>query len=1049
LFNDATFPWERIGAPSEESSPPPDFDRNRTPWLAVFVFTQDELKLDPDFLPGGSSNLFAGVDPSVIVKISSTFSVNLPVSEIANLDETMVARATAKPDFSIDPKPTTDLIFLKPELFTGLFLARDTTTGLPTDKWQDGASVYQHRFLAHRRDINTQGMAIAGSTSEEDDTGSFGVIFSNRSGPYNITSPTAVFVHLVSIEGVEKMSPWPPLDPVKFVVLPSLYSWSYICLPPDVPNVRDEFENLGNTLELLRPVFSADDDPKLPPASDPVGKRIRERLNNGYSLSRYRTQTGESTACFTRGPFVPSDVQNLPDWWPATSMAGTDLQILDQELGIMDISYSVAWQVGRTMAIADQSFTTALYRVRQQILNRAISEAHAAAVNSAIPKGFKTRPDLIGSLDRALQDLQRLKLDPADDAADFMRRRWRHEPKEPLDLSYHGPVIAPMIADAITLATQHVTSTPDPEDPTKPSDVPYDEFNVPFSTDWAAVLSWVLDRYFLDGVPAHYLITDASHLPIESLRFFKVDQNWVAALLDGALSFGNHIDQEFDTVRHAIKGIVKKLLTQPNPTLHYPHPVPQYGCFVRSKLISMFPDMIVQVEPTADTTDSPVLLRHDIVDDGTMLCLFSTVPSPFTFTKLKFTQPPHQQTFIVGDKLQPTTLETMYGRAYTLYPPDSEDVTLPLEPGPNDGVVTWHREPTTPPDRAVIYLWDQPHPVTNVPVDLHLMLTDNMAADYFAQLQKYMGSDPSGKPYFSDTLPTSQLVAYQSNNPSWLLPIFGSGSSESDVGPSYASKPVAPNEEGVFPLNANRRTNPQNPPRQSPKPVSASSQAPRHSEHSRLAKLLRPRIRYWHMPSPPQTLSKPHHGHEPSVGRGTFPQYLYNFWPAWEPGTIKNPGTIPMLKNMQPQDIIFSIRLNSLPLQYSLTKIEIQIPIGDPSKHPNTFTTGYSGNDTPSMLSNLRVTPVVGRSQQDESSNMLIIRLIPRSRTVVSGGIVPAVGVGLCQEISFLLPNVVVNVFDTDQMMVAPTIYEYYLGYDVPQSPLTVPLITLSRDKRK
>ncbi|KAJ4378632.1 hypothetical protein N0V85_008929 [Neurospora sp. IMI 360204] len=440
LFNDVTFPWERIGAPSEENSPPADFDRSRTPWLAVFVFTQDELKLDPNFLPGGSSNLFAGVDPSVIVKMSSTFSINLPVSEIANLDKTKVARATAEPDFFIDPKATTDLIFLKPELFTGLFLARDKATGLPTDKWKNGASVYQHRFLAHRRDINTQGMAIAGSTSEEDDTGSFGAIFSNRSGPYNITSPTAIFVHLVSIEGVEKMSPWPPLDHVRFVVLPSLYSWSYICLPPDVPNVLDEFENLGNTLELLRPVFSKGDDPKLPPASDPVGNRIRERLGNGYSLSRYRTQTGESTACFTRGPFVPSDVQNLPDWWPATSMAGTDLQILDQELGIMDISYSVAWQVGRTMAIADQSFTTALYRVRQQILNRASSEAHAAAVNSAIPNGFKTRPDLIRSLDRALEGLQRLKLEPADDAADFMRRRWRHEPMEPLDLSYHGPV---------------------------------------------------------------------------------------------------------------------------------------------------------------------------------------------------------------------------------------------------------------------------------------------------------------------------------------------------------------------------------------------------------------------------------------------------------------------------------------------------------------------------------------------------------------------------------------------------------------------------------
>ena len=68
---------------------------------------------------------------------------------------------------------------------------------------------------------------------------------------------------------------------------------------------------------------------------------------------------------------------------------------------------------------------------------------------------------------------------------------------------------------------------------------PYNEINTPYSVDWMLVLRFVLDLYYLINVPVHYLLTDPSHLPDESLRFFYVDQNWINALVDGALSLGN------------------------------------------------------------------------------------------------------------------------------------------------------------------------------------------------------------------------------------------------------------------------------------------------------------------------------------------------------------------------------------------------------------------------------------------------------------------------------------------------------------------------------
>ena len=58
-------------------------------------------------------------------------------------------------------------------------------------------------------------------------------------------------------------------------------------------------------------------------------------------------------------------------------MVGFDLNIFDRELGLMDISCSAAWQLGRTMAIADQAFTSYLYRMRTQIIQRATENTQA------------------------------------------------------------------------------------------------------------------------------------------------------------------------------------------------------------------------------------------------------------------------------------------------------------------------------------------------------------------------------------------------------------------------------------------------------------------------------------------------------------------------------------------------------------------------------------------------------------------------------------------------------------------------------------------------
>ncbi len=66
------------------------------------------------------------------------------------------------------------------------------------------------------------------------------------------------------------------------------------------------------------------------------------------------------------------------------------------------------------------------------------------------------------------------------------------------------------------------------------------------------VSDWFYSLSLLKGVPFNYLVPDNRLLPVESLRFFLVDKEWIECLLDGAFSIGRVIsdDQKQDHGHH-------------------------------------------------------------------------------------------------------------------------------------------------------------------------------------------------------------------------------------------------------------------------------------------------------------------------------------------------------------------------------------------------------------------------------------------------------------------------------------------------------------------
>src|SRR5579871_6432114 len=61
------------------------------------------------------------------------------------------------------------------------------------------------------------------------------------------------------------------------------------------------------------------------------------------------------------------------------------------------------------------------------------------------------------------------------------------------------------------------------------------------------VKKWLTRLMQLSGVPINYLVPDEAMLPPESIRFFHLDVNWIAALIDGAFSIGRNLSTQEHT----------------------------------------------------------------------------------------------------------------------------------------------------------------------------------------------------------------------------------------------------------------------------------------------------------------------------------------------------------------------------------------------------------------------------------------------------------------------------------------------------------------------
>jgi hypothetical protein len=157
----------------------------------------------------------------------------------------------------------------------------------------------------------------------------------------------------------------------------------------------------------------------------------------------------------------------------------------------------------------------------------------------------------------------------------------------------------------------------------------------------------------LEGVPFNYLVPDADLLPLETIRFFHVDRNWLDALVQGALSVGtvNSGDREQLAALHALirrevdtaERLVRMKDADAPAVDAAGRPVGAAGAItgflLRSRLVSGWPGMHVRAyatdnhddrAPVADADADPQrlrLLRMERLAPAVLLVLFDGVPA--------------------------------------------------------------------------------------------------------------------------------------------------------------------------------------------------------------------------------------------------------------------------------------------------------------------------------------------------------------------------------------------------------------------------------------
>lgn len=155
------------------------------------------------------------------------------------------------------------------------------------------------------------------------------------------------------------------------------------------------------------------------------------------------------------------------------------------------------------------------------------------------------------------------------------------------------------------------------------------------------VTKWMARLKLLYGVPINYLVPDEGMLPMESVRFFYLDFNWIDALLDGAFSIGRNLTAADESPSFALDRAATPMMRSGAATqsaniranaLGVTPPKVSFstvsGFLLRSSVVLAYPGLGVNPYPLGGTPNDPTTTPLNILrmerlgpKSDTLICL--------------------------------------------------------------------------------------------------------------------------------------------------------------------------------------------------------------------------------------------------------------------------------------------------------------------------------------------------------------------------------------------------------------------------------------------
>jgi hypothetical protein len=383
-------------------------------------------------------------------------------------------------------------------------------------------------------------------------------------------------------------------------------------------------------------------DPAFAAKDTSPGKIVSTALTNGYVPTVYATRYGQKTLAWYRGPLSPVK----PDEFTRTSdiphfEASSDAVIFDPSTGLFDMSYSVAWQTGRLMALASRSFGAALLDWRRKI-NLIIDLLANLAEQDHLDDFLKTYD---GDINRWFHDQLVTKK-----FIDFVLNDFAAQIAPKVNSNVAGPLhLAKTAAGSAPLPPQLVGELAK----LMQNPLVLDLMNDIKGTEFQNIVEWLARTALLYDVPFDNIVPNTKLLPIESIRFFYIDRSWIDSLIDGAMSIGIQSSRDSnyykitknlirDTVDTLILDLREQLLGLPT-TGTVPADGVISGFLLRSAVLTQFPGIEIKAYQTVTQNDEGTpeganrmkTLRMDRLSPNVMLCLFPDTPAWIEFDEPK------------------------------------------------------------------------------------------------------------------------------------------------------------------------------------------------------------------------------------------------------------------------------------------------------------------------------------------------------------------------------------------------------------------------------